>query len=846
MNPPHKAEVKPLTDLHPAMGRRRPKAVAAVFVLVLLSLSLWGILTLAQDVREAIARLNSASSDSSAWTISQLEVEHRAMNIAALEARADDAAALQALRDRFDVFYSRVQTVQTTRAFQPLMQRPGFASDQGALNAFLDRTVPLIDGPSVELGAALPVLRADISAMGEYTRRMSLTAISSFAEIAVERRIDVQRALLRLGALVLLLILALMAGLIAMAWVAQISRQKTRTISASQERLSAIINTSLDAIVVSDTAGRIVDFNPAAEDIFGYAKSDILGQRLGQTIIPAHLRDDLEEDLKTFLRTGTSTRIGKARITLKAMRKDGRSFPVEMSISTVVGDKGTLFVSFLRDISLQIMREAELVTARDEAVAGEKAKAHLMAVMSHEMRTPLNGVLGALDLLKGTKLADQQEQLVEVMDTSGDMLLRHVNDVLEISRLDTDAPASDQTWYQPATLAREVVASFTGTAMKNRNTLSLSVLHDPILQLAGDPRTFGRILSNLVGNALKFSSDGQVVVELEVDTHDQSLEIRVIDEGIGIPEADQDRIFDDFVVLDPSFQRAKEGTGLGLGIVRRLVEAEAGTIGVESAPGQGALFWVRLPLPRETAPAVSAPVRPSDARDSQKQALRILMVEDNETNRFVAGEMLRNFGHHVTEAADGASGVARADSAQFDLILMDISMPGMDGIEALKAIKKGGGPNATTPIVALTAHALLSELTKFKKAGFDHVVTKPLTQATLSTALRQVGLNMAHRVQPDNQAMGILTSDDPRHAAMTAQVRGDVSSLIVALNAGLPPDVGATRAFVHRTAGAAAVLGLRTLHSTLQKVDAALECADPTVLSDAHSDLEDVYDTIVA
>ena len=335
-------------------------------------------------------------------------------------------------------------------------------------------------------------------------------------------------------------------------------------------------------------------------------------------------------------------------------------------------------------------------------------------------------------------------------------------------------------------------------------------------------------MSNLLSNAVKYTKAGQITLEVVVAPADAApmVELQVADTGIGIPKAQLSHIFEDFVRLDLPTGMQAQGTGLGLGITRRIVQAMGGTIGVESDLGQGSLFWVRLPLP--LAPPQhdthGAPSRPGQAG---ARPLRVLVVEDNPINQFILGEMLRKDGHSVALAEDGAKGVEAAEKEAFDLVLMDLSMPVMGGIEATQRLRAGTGPSASTRIVAITAHVFASESEACRAAGFDQVMTKPLTRESL----RQLVAGMAPaapaaQVAPvvDGSILTVL-AELMGHAALAQGLEGfaqEGAQLAAALRAN-NTDHRQLASMVHGFAGLAATYGARRLHGLLVQFETALE-----------------------
>ena len=353
------------------------------------------------------------------------------------------------------------------------------------------------------------------------------------------------------------------------------------------------------------------------------------------------------------------------------------------------------------------------------------------------MRTPLNGILGTLELINPSTTDAETNRYLQVIRKSSHVLLTHINDVLDVSRLDAGKiPMLKRSFYLVA-LLHEIADSQSGRARENGNIVVVNTPPNGMNAVYSDPDRLRQILLNLVSNAIKFTRNAQVTIEAETGPDAAYVDIRVIDTGIGIGDDDLDRIFEDFETIDTSYVRASEGTGLGLGIAKRLTQALGGHLDAVSEPGQGSVFWVRLPLSADEAPEETpqtTPVNPPAPRFAQPR-LRVLVVEDNAVNRMVAREMLERNGHSVFEANDGRVGINMAQEQKFDVILMDISMPEINGMAATRAIRAGSGPNTETPIVAATAHALPGEAHRFFDAGMEYVITKPLSREALRQTL---------------------------------------------------------------------------------------------------------------
>ncbi len=701
-------------------------------VVIVSATAIW---LLSADARREVDALAVANADSTQWSLAQSEVEFLSFANAARAVVAGQATPDEA-RERFDVLYSRVQTLKAAPAFAEIRSRPTGAEALNSIEGFLSNAIPVIDADDAAFRAQLPSLIEAFPAVQSNLRSISLSGIAVFSQRSVEQRAAVSGALTDLAVIsfaLLALLLAVVGGLLI---INRASQRQTSEIALTQSRLQAIISTSLDAILVAGKDGRILGFNGAAEGIFGYSREEAVGADMADLIIPDHMRDAHNAGMARYRETGEKRVVGSGLLKLEAKRKDGTVFPVELSINSTESEEGEIFVSYLRDISQRVANENELVEARDKALAGEKAKADLLAVMSHEMRTPLNGVLGTLELLSSTTLNDKQKKFVGVMDASGKMLLEHVNNVLDISRVDAGMAVAAEQAFDVFEVAQETLEGLRTQASNRGNSLNIEQVGSPVGRVIGDRKRLQQVLFNLIGNAIKFTENGSVTLELEASPNESIVDFRVIDTGIGIAEEDLDRIFEDFVTLDASYQREVEGTGLGLGIVKRLIELMGGKIGVESESGEGSVFWFSLPLEPASNRRLTQP-NEMVGNDIVRERLAVLVVEDNEINRMVAREMLEQSGCTVTEAVDGQDGVRIASAHPFDLILMDISMPKLDGTAATKMIKSSKGPNETTPIVALTAHALPDDVARFREAGMEDVITKPLSADRLTAVLAE-------------------------------------------------------------------------------------------------------------
>ena len=799
-------------------------AVVVAAILMILTAIAW----LGADVMRQITRESESRSDNAQWALTQIEIELLfLMNTA--DAARYRVVDLNEVRLRYDIFFSRLNTLREGRVFEGLRETTNFDAGIQRLNAFVLGEMPYIDGSDQALRDRLPKLYEGAKLVIEDARTIALSGVKVISQASDIRRAEVAMTLALVTSLTLALVTLLGAMVFLLLRLIRFNRLRATEYLAMLSRLDAVVSTAMEALVTVDSAGRIVDFNDAACQTFGYDRNEAVG-----TDMAALVMTDQGDD-HPFRKGAAPDVAAQGRFRIDARHRGGRVFPAEVAISHMVAGDETLYVVFLRDLSAQLAAEQALVAARDQALAGEKAKADLLAVMSHEIRTPLNGMIGTIELLYSTELQPQQREYLRIMEASGKLLMHHVNDVLDIARLDSGKAPFRVGPVDLVALVQEVFENQTAASRANANTLTCTPPPDGRTLVEADGAQLRQVLLNLVANAVKFTRNGEISVTIRHLSPSGPTEILVKDSGIGIAQSDLARIFDDFVTLDTSYARKSSGTGLGLGIVRRIVAQMSGTLTVDSKTGQGSTFRIGVPLViLDNSGKARAPERSTNAVDTSTRTLVALVVEDNDINRLIIRDMLLMEGHDVVEARDGEEGIALANGRRFDVILMDISMPSIDGLQAARTILTGLGASRDAPIVAMTAHALPSEAARFRAGGMRDVLIKPVTRVMLKAVLQAATDDKPPVARPNGQI--VL---DPMILKAFAQDLGPAKAdellrkfrleaestvaRVVSSFAGAKPEAPDAETILirdlHRLEGSAAMFGAVALHKALAEVE---------------------------
>ncbi len=476
------------------------------------------------------------------------------------------------------------------------------------------------------------------------------------------------------------------------------------------------------AIVTLDSAENIISCNPAFEELFGYTKKEVVGKNLDRMVTTEEIYDQGEAITKQVM---SGSRINKFAT---RVHKDGSKIEVELAgVPIKIDGKSIGALAIYHDIT-------ELIEARRAAETADQAKSEFLANMSHEIRTPMNGIIGMIELTQGTKLDAEQADYLNLAHESADTLLTLLNDILDFSKIEAGHLDLEEIEFDLRTTVESAVAMIAERAENKGLEMACLIYHDTPSQLIGDPGRIRQILMNLMGNAIKFTERGEIVVRVRMEEESETtanIRFEVSDTGIGIPEQRQGAIFDQFTQVDSSTTRKYGGTGLGLSISKQLTTMMGGTIGVRSKPGEGStFFFTSLFTKQENGKQEKSLQVPVDIKD-----LSVLVIDDNQTNRMILEKTLQNFNLNVDLVDSGKAGLTKLIEAAdqgtpYELVLLDMQMPEMDGEETLRSIMADVRINNTVTII-LTSMGQRGDAKLLQEIGCAGYLVKPIKQKQL-------------------------------------------------------------------------------------------------------------------
>ena len=622
-----------------------------------------------------------------------------------------------------------------------------------------------------------------------------------------------------------------------------------RELERMESRTRQLIETAMDAVVTLDEHGQVISWNHQAVEVFGLFPAQARGRQFTEFVSAGDQLRMLHR-MQEEVASGSGVFVNR-RTEVMARRVDGRMFPVEVSMKSVATYGETVYCAFVRDITQRVHAESELREAKLQAEAASRAKTEFLANMSHEVRTPMTAVLGCTDLLFEPGLTSQvRREALDTIRRNGRHLLQLLDDILDLSKIEAGKIDIENVMMSPWSTVAEVVSLYRLRA--EERGLTLKAQPEGLLPrlLRCDRRRLRQILVNFVSNAIKFTDQGQVEVRASMQNvhpdHPARIRFDVVDQGVGMNADMLARVFSPFEQVDASTTRRHGGSGLGLAICKRLAAAMQGEILVDSRPGKGSCFSLLLPAVDcgpliRIDPLTSSLSRSEDSTDGLREMNcyrgRALLVEDMPDNRKVLKFYLEAAGLSVDTMNNGRQGVQQALQDEYDLVLMDMQMPELDGYEAARRLRAAG---YRQPIIALTAHAMASDRERCIRAGCSDYITKPVEYQRL---LSVIG-HYCERIDPPGFDAD-SSSDIPANATFQDLVQEYVRGLperIQSVQAAVAePDFAKLETLLHQTIGSAGSYGFQQLSECASLMqDAVRERQEKSLLQALAEELADL------
>lgn len=506
-----------------------------------------------------------------------------------------------------------------------------------------------------------------------------------------------------------------------------------------EEKFNALTGTVIDAIMIINDKGEISFWNNAAARIFGYTAEEVRAMPFQEIFEPAALPDGWPYSTKALVGFFNDLSRGKGILELNCVMKAGNPFPAEVSVSPLQVDNSWYAMLIIRDITERRQREKDLIEAREKAEAATLAKQKFLSVMTHEIRTPLHGILGTINLLAQEDPRPDQKDYFDTLEFSGNHLLSLINDILDFSKIEADRIHFENIEMNIRDIIDGMVKIFAYRALDKGIELSAQVDEALPVFVKGDPVRLNQILTNLIGNAVKFTEKGsiRILVKLTGQNHEKlDCLFEVVDTGIGIPKDKTREIFDLFSQADADTTRKFGGTGLGLAITSKLIELQGGSIAVDSEPKKGSRFYFNISFGLSDKPS-GAIEEKTDELKSLK-GVSILLVEDNRINQMIAMKFLKRWDASVDIASNGLEAVSMIQEKKYNIVLMDLQMPEMDGYQASFAIRRlEGDYYRSVPIIALTASTFNEVKAGIQKHGLNDIINKPFIPGDLNRKIHE-------------------------------------------------------------------------------------------------------------
>lgn len=527
--------------------------------------------------------------------------------------------------------------------------------------------------------------------------------------------------------------------------------QQEQIVQDARDHLELMVESARDfAIISMDKSGNIISWNSGATLILGYTAQEIIGKPISFIFTPEDKKAGAAE-----YELSKAAKIGHASDERWHMRKNGERFYASGILAAMLDKSGTVkgFTKIARDCTEQKEAEEAIIAARNAAEAANIAKTEFLANMSHEIRTPMNAVIGLSNILALSQpLTAKQKDFIKTLQMSADSLLALINDLLDIAKIEANTVELEQVPFSLTQLIQEVISIMAVRVKEKGLTFSMDGEYIHNRMFIGDPTRIRQIMVNLCSNAIKFTESGSIHINVtSADIHQPGMEMIAIvvkDTGIGIAPEKLETIFEKFVQADSSINRKYGGTGLGLAITKTLTEIMGGTIQADSVPGSGSTFTITIPLTVATDQDVRSADQSLSAvlQNTAHYQKTILLVEDYAPNVLVASTFIEEFGYRCDVASNGLEAIEKRKSGQYAVILMDVQMHGMNGMEATTLIREYEHQKNLQPIsiIGMTAHALAGDRERCLACGMDDYISKPFDPAKLKSMLEHLFQTETH------------------------------------------------------------------------------------------------------
>jgi len=754
----------------------------------------------------------------------QLDGQLADLDITLLEQITNNNLSKEELLLKVDTVLNKLLTLESSQSGLILGYNEEVRVLMRPIDQFVNETISIIDKEDEISFEDILILREMVKKVRPKISKNAFLVYRLAVIRSQEHRINFSKQLIWTGGSTIFFLIMLSGLLLLLDRMLRSAIRRADELTASSRQLALTVAGSMDAIIIADGYSKIIEYNSSAQGVFGWYREEIIGRTMEELFFRKGLRDAYKNAMAQSLELSHANTVDGVRVELTAWRKNGEEFEVELNMTYVERNDDAIYMAYIRDISDRKVAEKILIEARDRAERTDKAKSQFLAVMSHEMRTPLAGIIGVMDLLKTTKLTKKQDHYVQIATSSGEVMLEHINEALDITRIEGGALNLSPQEFNLADLVRSLVEVLKPLASEKVLNLDFQIDSNIKTNFMGDSLRIRQILTNLLGNSIKFTDEGSIkfVIGHSYVSDVSTVKFKITDTGVGIAPENHEKIFEDFVAISSGDQRQTRGDGLGLSISRKIARQMGGDIIVESNINEGATFILSLPLMQVAKTDVVEPKGLDIAVENSKK-INVLVVEDSITNREVLCDMLEGMGHKVSGAVNGLEALGQIKKQIFDIIFMDINMPMMSGIEAAQKIRSGGGLNSKTYIAGLTAHGSDEFGVEAEQAGMDCYFTKPIRLAALRKIISDVTSDCSFEsIGELSPILKELFETLGREKALGVGwvFFEELEQFIKQCNQGLfEKDHNALAETSHKLKGASAILGQDLLEKTLAQLE---------------------------